>query len=148
MDHVVVRWEPDRGGYWLDPTAYQAILPSLARSLPPGARAFALDPQHYDFGSDRGVHDLWFRSLTLDDPGGSASLSFGAGRVNPVDVLSLVYSGLVSVAVDRERDPGIGWLGSLLLDELRPSPEGFVHEFAMTGGSLLIVARDVEAAWG
>jgi hypothetical protein len=141
MEHVVVRWE--RGGYWLDATAYEAILPSLATSLPPGASAFALDPQHYDFSSDRCVHDLWFRSLTLDDSGGSAALSFGAGEVN----LSLVYSGLVRVAIDRDRDPGIGWLGQLLLDELRPSPEGCVHEFAMTGGSLLVVARDVDATW-
>jgi hypothetical protein len=148
MEHVIVQWKPDQGGYWLDPTAYQAMLPSLARSLPAGARDFALDPQHYDFYGDRCVKDLWFRSLTLDDARGSASLSFAPNSSKHVTGLTLLYSGLVSIAVERERDPTIGWFGSLLLDELRPSPEGLAHEFALTGGSILVAAQDVEAAWG
>jgi hypothetical protein len=146
MEHVVVRLEDD--GYWLDPSAYLAILPSLARDLPPGASEFALDPQHYDFVSDRSVHDLWFRSLRLDDADGAASLSFGHSGEKHAYGLSLVYPGLVRIVVDRQRDPGVERLGQLLLDELRPSPDGFVHEFAMTGGSLLVVARDLEAVWG
>ncbi len=51
-------------------------------------------------------------------------------------VLTQADTGLTRARTWRscKRDPGIGWLGQLLLDELRPSPEGFVHE--------------VEAAWG
>lgn len=146
MEHVVVR--PEAHGYWLDPSAYLAILPKLARDLPPGASDFALDPHHYDFVSDRSVHDLWFRSLTLDDANSAASLSLGDSNEKRAYGLNLVYSGLVRIVVDRQRDPADERLGQVLLDELRPSPEGFVHEIALTGGSLLVVARDLEAAWG
>jgi hypothetical protein len=55
---------------------------------------------------------------------------------------------LVRIVLDRRCDPGVGRLGQLLLDELRPCPEGCVHEFAMTGGALLVVARDLQAVWG
>ena len=34
-----------------------------------------------------------------------------------------------------------------MLDELLPAPEGLRHEFTFTGGSLLILAEDVEAEW-
>ena len=61
---------------------------------------------------------------------------------------TLLYSGLVHMVVDRQSEPADEPLGQVLLDELRPSPEGFVHEIALTGGSLLLVARDLEAAWG
>ena len=102
----------------------------------------------YDFVSDRSVHDLWFRSLTLDDANSAASLSLGDSNEKRAYGLNLVYSGLVRIVVDRQRDPADERLGQVLLDELRPSPEGFVHEIALTGGSLLVVARNLEEAWG
>jgi hypothetical protein len=148
MEHVVVRWEPEQGGYWVDPRAYQAVLADMAASLPEGAREFALDPQHYDFASDRCVKDLWFRSLEVDDAAGTARLSFGPNNAKHTVGLHLEYCGVVSVGISRDRDPGVGWLGSLLLDELRPSPDGVIHEFALTGGSLHVVAEDVKATWG
>lgn len=55
MRHVTVE---DESGRFLDPTAYLDLLPSFADSLPPGARAFATDPGHYDFFGKRCVKDL------------------------------------------------------------------------------------------
>ena len=135
MNHVVVRLQ--RHGYFLDASEYEAILPDLASSLPPGARRFALDPHHYDYYSDRCVHDLEFQSLTLDDASGSARLLFGPNSFKHETGLTLVYAGLESISIDRNADhAGGGTLGSLLLDELRPASRGLAHEFALTCGLL------------
>ncbi|MFE0626190.1 hypothetical protein ACFW3D_04390 [Streptomyces sp. NPDC058864] len=57
MDHVVVERQGS-GGYRHGPTPYLAVQPELGRSLPPGARAFGRDPEHYDFHAPRCVKDL------------------------------------------------------------------------------------------
>ena len=49
---------------YLSPLDYLAALPELAPKLPPGARAFATDPQHYDFSSRRCVKDLTLGPIT------------------------------------------------------------------------------------
>ena len=45
MEHVIVRRDPDQGGYWVDPRPHLAVLPDIAEQLPPGARALAQDPK-------------------------------------------------------------------------------------------------------
>jgi hypothetical protein len=42
----------------IDPGPYLAVLAVLAPRLPAGARAFAADPEHYDFTSGHCVKDL------------------------------------------------------------------------------------------
>lgn len=147
MEHVVVRWELERGGYWLDPRGYEAVLADMAPSLPAGARAFASEPGHYNFRSDRCVKDLWFRSFEVADSGGVARLSFGPNAAKHTVGLQLEYRAVVSVRFSRERSPDVGWFGSVLLDELRPSSAGVAHEIAMTGGTLHVDAEDIQASW-
>src|SRR5436853_1784915 len=60
-----------RDGNTLDPSAYLDVLPELAEQLPTGARAFASDPQHYDFFARRCVKNLTPARLTLGDTDGS-----------------------------------------------------------------------------
>ncbi|MFE3175260.1 hypothetical protein ACFXPA_27100 [Amycolatopsis sp. NPDC059090] len=56
MKHV--RVEATGTGNYLDPRAYLGLLPGLSAELPPGARAFAADPDHYNFHGARCVKDL------------------------------------------------------------------------------------------
>lgn len=66
MEYVVAEWQRE-GVLSHDPTPYLAELPRLRELLPPGARAFACDAAHYDFGSVRCVKDLKFGHLRLVD---------------------------------------------------------------------------------
>src|SRR2546423_15567250 len=58
-------------GNVIDPTAYLDQLPSLAAALPEGARAFATDPDHYDFATKGCTKDLTLERLQTgtDDAG-------------------------------------------------------------------------------
>ena len=94
MEHVIVRWTGD--GYWLDPRAYQELLPSLAEGLPPGANTFALDPAHYDFYSDRCVKDLKLQALTMDGDDSSVTVVFVPNPWKHKHGLTLRYAGAVS----------------------------------------------------
>ncbi|WP_116025833.1 hypothetical protein [Thermomonospora umbrina] len=49
--HYVVVERRGHGTYWHDPEPYLAVLPSLHDALPAGARAFATDPDHFDFSA-------------------------------------------------------------------------------------------------
>lgn len=53
----------------LDPAPYLDVLPELLPQLPPGARAYASDPGHYDFASLRCVKDLRIESMVLREAG-------------------------------------------------------------------------------
>jgi hypothetical protein len=61
-----VRFTDDRGEPFIDPRGYLDRLPELAGALPPGARAFATDPAHYDFSGGRCVKDLTLRHQVSD----------------------------------------------------------------------------------
>ena len=58
MQHIVIRSDGQRGAYWLDPRPYLQILREIAHALPPGARAHAEAPGHYDFYSGECVKGL------------------------------------------------------------------------------------------
>jgi hypothetical protein len=149
MKYVVVRRTQD--GYWLDPTAYLAALPSFAEQLPPGARAFAEDAGHYNIGDgSRCVKDLWFASLTVGPPGGTESVTIQSAtiRFDPNafkhDVgLTLVYSGANALSVS------VGTYGkAVMLDELLPTEHGFSHEITLTSdASITVAAADLDARW-
>ncbi|MDQ0943006.1 hypothetical protein [Streptomyces sp. V1I1] len=150
MKFVRVAPLEDQYGYSLDPQAYLGELPGLKGALPSGAYAFASHAGHYDFGSTRCVKDLTMAEASLVDEGEELSLTI---RLNPNDWkhesgLRIRYTDVrdVRVAVD-EGDGTIPRLGSLLLDELLPHPDGFTHEIAFTSGSLFVVAADLVATW-
>lgn len=147
MEHVVVRWDPQPGGYWLDPRPYLDVLPQVAGALPPAARAYAEDPGHYDFNSGQCVKDLRFRSLTVDDANTRVVVDFAPNPSKHPDGLALVYTGVGSLSVEHRGTDDIGWMGSLLLDEVLPTEGGVSHEMALTSGTIKIVASEVEARW-
>lgn len=145
MDHVIVRQEGS--GYWLDPRPYLEALHILGPSLPPGARAYAQDQGHYDFTSRRCVKDLWFGSLAVNDDAGSARLTLLPNASKHDEALIVEYQRVESTTITRDRDPGAGWFGSVLLDELIPTDMGVSHELALTGGRIHVVANDVSVHW-
>lgn len=75
MKHV--RVEATGTGNFLDPDAYLGLLPTLVGALPPGARAFAADPDHYDFFSRRCVKDLTPDTLLRGATAGEGWLQLG-----------------------------------------------------------------------
>lgn len=147
MEHVVVRWDAQPGGFWLDPRPYLEVLGEVANALPPGARVYAEAPGHYDFSSERCVKDLRFTSLTVDDANQRAVVEFSANPAKHAEGLALVYSGVRSLSIGHEQADGIGWMGTLLLDEVLPIDGGASHEMALTGGTIKIVASEIEARW-
>ena len=146
MEHIVVEWAGD--GYWLDPRPFLDALPVLRDRLPIGARRFVDAPKHYDFSSDECVKDLWFESLTVNDADSVATVSFQPNTFKHPVGLTITYSGIRELVISRPEEPGVGWLGSVLLDELLPTSGGGVsHELALTGGTLRIEAADLHATW-
>lgn len=145
MKYVVVERQPT--GYWLDPEPYLAVLPEIAPQLPPGARAFAEAPAHYNFFHTECVKDLWLKAIDWQ-PRTSATLSFTANQWKHDHDLTLTYSGVVDLRFDGEEQVGTdARFGSLLLDELLPADDGFDHELVLTCGTLYISATDMSAEW-
>ncbi|WP_435228413.1 hypothetical protein [Streptomyces sp. Tue6028] len=150
MKHVHVEALRDQYGFHLDPQSYLQVLPQLSGDLPPGASAFATDPDHYDFRSSRCVKDLKLSQANLTDDQGQISLEFilAANEWKHSSGLRIRYSDVQSFHVDAEETDGmLPRLGALQLDEALPHPSGVSHEIAFTCGSILVVAADLFAAW-
>lgn len=77
MEYVIVDAQVGDGAGALDPSPYLSCLPSISGDLPPGARAFATDTDHYDFHSRRCVKDLTLRAVR-GDGGEQAEAEFGS----------------------------------------------------------------------
>ncbi|MEU2924423.1 hypothetical protein ABZ636_05055 [Streptomyces sp. NPDC007251] len=94
MKYVTAVW--DDGGFHLDPRAYLAELPRLCAELPPGARAFATDPGHYDIaGATRCVKDLELAGVHLaTDKSGGLVLDFAPNKFKHDSGLRIRYSGV------------------------------------------------------
>ncbi len=143
MRYVVIRSEPT--GNWLDPRPYLAIMHSIGEDLPPGARAFAASPGHYDFYSTECIKDLHLASVERGSAG-SVTVRFSANRWQHERGLELIYRDIKDLTLDPAAE-SIGSHGSVLLDELLPSRAGFEHEVALTKGVLRVTAGDVDAEW-
>jgi hypothetical protein len=135
---------PQRHGYALDPSAYLAELPSLSAALPDGARRFATDPAHYDFGSQRCVKDLRPRRLVTGGTGDDrwVELTLGHNCWKHEEDLTIRYTGVLSAP-----PADVAELGGVLLDEVLPDPHGCRHELACPGGTLVTTSRDLTASW-
>ncbi|MFJ4183675.1 hypothetical protein [Kitasatospora sp. NPDC089509] len=147
----LVRIERTATGFALDPRPYLARLPALRPELPSGAEAFATDPAHYDFASERCVKDLKLASLVATEDAVVLRCSFN--DVAP-EQLVIRYTGVTALLIEaapptdssapdglRER------LGPLQLDEVLPHPHGCTHELGHIGGTVRITAADLTAAW-
>jgi len=153
MRHVIVEWREDEytASSWLDPQPYLDVLPALSADLPPGARAFALDPAHYAFGDPRCVKNLKLENLTFSDgPGPVLVAVFSPSEWMHTESLVLEYSGVSALSVhvedQSEEEYPLG-LDRVLLDELLPASAGCTHEIRFTCGSLVVSCADLDARW-
>nr|WP_042196875.1 hypothetical protein [Kibdelosporangium sp. MJ126-NF4] len=127
-----------------DPTEYLERLPELAPDLPAGARSFATDPDHYDFGGKRCVKDLALRGLAFDGTG--LVVEFRHNCWKHEEDLTVRYGDVRSLAVDLpEATPTMPH--AVTLDEILPDAAGCRHEIAMHTGSLVVTCRDLTATW-
>lgn len=150
MEYIRLR-HPEHG-VLLDPQPYIDALPEIARELPPGARAFAEDADHYDFYSERCIKDLNVRSIACHDrneQGLQLVLELQFNDLGVADRLTLTYDGVRSLRLDTEDEKPVGEtrLGDLLLDEVLPHPLGMSHELAFHGGRIVVTAADLQAVW-
>jgi hypothetical protein len=147
VEYVVVDWE-GRGILSHDPAPYLAELPRFRELLPPGAKAFACDIYHYDFGSVRCVKDLKFGHLRLvDDQRLTLEIRFEPNPWKHEGGLTIRYLGVLSVHAETDRVDA-GWqLQGLRLDEILPHEHGCTHELAFIEGTIKVVCVDLEATW-
>jgi hypothetical protein len=135
-------------GTSIDPLAYLDRLAELAPRLPPGARAFATDPDHYDFWGERCVKDLEIETLRFgaDDAGPTFEIHFRHNCWKHEEDLRITYRGLATLSLAN--DPDRKWGGQVVvLDEILPHESGCSHEIACDAGALTIVCGDLEAVW-
>src|SRR4051812_6704283 len=100
---------------------YLKRLPQMMADLPPGARAFAADPAHYDFYGPRCVKDLTLGDIRYRDTTGEIFLQLRL-LPNPLkhtQALNLSYVGLSRFNMLAQDPEPVGpRLGSLGLDEI------------------------------
>lgn len=136
-------------GNFLDPDAYLGLLPTLVGALPRGARAFAADPDHYNFVGQRCVKDLTPDTLLR---GATAvedwlQLGFRHNCWKHEEDLSIRYVGVRTLSPDMVDRSGWTSFGAVTLDEILPDEHGCSHEIGFLDGSLTVVSRDLIATW-
>jgi len=148
MRYVSVEFTRD--GTASDPTAYLEQLPTLASSLPEGARAFATDPEHYNYYGQRCVKDLKPQRLTSGEDNGATWLELRL-RHNcwkHEEDLTIRYGGVDSVTMNPAgHDLDVTHLQDVVLDEVLPDVRGCKHEIACLSGSLTVTCEDLVATW-
>ncbi|WP_261993194.1 hypothetical protein [Streptomyces sp. adm13(2018)] len=130
----------------LDPAPYLDHLPSISGELPPGARAFATDPDHYDFRGKRCVKDLTLRAVR-GVGGAEMEIEFQHNCWKHDQDLLIRYTGVSGFVVVPEDENRVTELGTVLLDEVLPHPDGCSHEIACWEGTLTVVCVDLRASW-
>lgn len=149
MGHSPVRYVTVRssdGGTMTDVRPYLAWLGDHADELPPGARAFALDPEHYDFSHPWSPRSASFDRIStrFTDDGVEVTLVLAAWGGAPPEFV-VRYRGVTHA--ESEGDHGSRPRSGLLVDELLPHTNGVRHELVFTGGTITVVAHDLTAGW-
>lgn len=148
MKYIKADWDDEFHGFAVDPARYLAELPRLAPALPPGARAFVMEPGHYRFGSVRCVKDLELAEVRVaTDRSGTVVLRFAPNQWKHEEGLVIRYTRVTRFSVDYHH--GIDWMAAdtLVLDEVLPDPVGCRHEIALTDGTITVHGEDLEATW-
>jgi hypothetical protein len=133
----------------VDPGPYLARLPELAAGLPPGARAFATDPRHYELGGRRCVRDLRPLDMRRTAPA-DIQIRFRRDCLGPDEYLEdliVRYTGVSRFQTDILGACDIASLGEVILDEILPHPDGCTHELACRPGTLVVACTDLVAEW-
>jgi len=130
----------------IDPGPYLERLPVLAERLPPGARAFATDPDHYAFSGKRCVKDLkpGVARRRGDD---GIEIRFAHNCWKHDEDLVVRYTGVSRFQADVLDVCALDDLGDVILDEILPHPDGCTHEIACRPGTLVVVCQDLQAKW-
>jgi hypothetical protein len=134
----------------IDPTADLERLPSLEGEPPSGAWGFASDPGHYDFYGTQCVKDLNIAQVVFSDDGASSlTIRFERNEWKHESGLTVRYRDVAALLIDVDETSSLGpkRLGSVILDEVLPHERGCRHEIAFTGGSIVGVCADLDAAW-
>lgn len=136
----------------LSPARYLQQLPRLTERLPPGARAFATDPAHYDFAARRCTKDLRLQRLDLptDCERRDVEVLFRHNCWKHDEDLLVRYGNVAALRVDLppgEQAAPLAGLGTVVLDEVLPHEAGCSHEVALRPGSLYVVCEDLTATW-
>ncbi|MER6078137.1 hypothetical protein [Streptomyces sp. NPDC001833] len=130
----------------VDPGPYLARLPELAEGLPPGARAFATDPRHYEFGGRRCVKDLYPLDMRRTAPA-DVEIRFRHHCYQHDEDLIVRYTGVSRFQTDILGACDLTSLGEVILDEILPHPGGCTHELACRPGTLVVACTDLVAEW-
>ncbi|MFI5684499.1 hypothetical protein [Streptomyces sp. NPDC051636] len=133
-------------GDFIDPRPYLARLPGLAESLPPGARAFATDPEHYAFGGRRCVKDLQPQEVRRDADD-TLEIRFRHNCFKHDEDLVIRYTGVSRFQSDVLGSCDPASLGDVIIDEILPHPDGCTHELSCRQGTLVVACRDLVARW-
>ncbi|WP_280445469.1 hypothetical protein [Nocardia brasiliensis] len=128
----------------LSPAPYLRRLPELAVELPTGARAFATDPEHYDFYGKRCVKDLKFLEIRGTDTGLELRLRHNCWKHD--EDLTIRYTAPTHRVVTLG-DPGRTGFHELILDEILPHPDGCTHELVFHTGTIMVTCADLAADW-
>ncbi|MFD5322956.1 hypothetical protein [Streptomyces sp. NPDC127092] len=149
MRFVEADWDAEWRGFRVDASRYLAELPRLAPELPPGARAFVMEPGHYRVGADRCVKDLELTGVRpATDKSGVLVLDFAPNPWKHDEGLRIRYTGVTRFSVAYGHS--IDWMDhdTVLFDEVLPDPVGCVHEIALTDATVTVHCADLDAAWG
>ncbi|MFC4856910.1 hypothetical protein [Actinophytocola glycyrrhizae] len=144
-----VKVEATGTGDFLDPDRYLGLLPTLVNVLPPGARAFSVDPDHYNFFSRRCVKDLKPDTLLRGETVGEdwLQLGFRHNCWKHEEDLSIRYLGISSLSLDTINELDWASFHAVTLDEILPHKHGCSHEIGFLDRSLTVVSRDLIATW-
>ncbi|MEU1630201.1 hypothetical protein ABZ746_33875 [Streptomyces sp. NPDC020096] len=149
MEFVKVEWGSELHGFSLESGGYLSELSNIRESLPPGAPAFASDPAHYSFGSDRCVKDLELVEFSVPSRvSREYILDFAANKWKHASGLRIRDSGVTRFSIDY--DEPVEWMQAetVLIDEILPHGDGFRHEIALTDATITVHCADLEASWG
>ncbi|WP_084966030.1 hypothetical protein [Thermoactinospora rubra] len=143
MEYVRVHTTPARNE--IDPLPYLDVLPELAPRLPPGAREFATDPDHYDFYSQRCVKDLALERITINEGDAYIELGFRHNCWKHEEDLTIRYQGVTHY--ESTVSTGVIAWSVLVLDEILPHPDGCRYEMALNSGFVALTCQDLTATW-
>lgn len=133
----------------IDTTAYPAHLAEIADRLPPGARAYAEAPWHYDFHHRRCPHDAWLESLIISEsPDHPRRVDLTLRLLGAYHDAHLELRYTTVTRYTTTMLPGHRGHGDLIVDEVTLADDGHVsHELAFETGTLQITCRDLTATW-